>query len=452
MSIKDKARVVTGFSFAGIMLLNTFLPSLAQAPGATPGVQGPIDISANEQEFAGDSVIARGNVRVLYKDSIILSPMATLFKDETGNPQRAIFTGHPRLTQGTNKIDAETLTFEIATQKIVAQGNAHSEVESGGDDSGDLNPTSTAKAPAKKVDDDDEENEKPKQVVLDPKAKSSKPAPKSNKPVEHIITDADTQEYDSTGGRFEAIGHVRLKHGDIFVKAEKLLLVYGNNNKPETAVFTGKVEATQNKNSTLADTITYSLTTRRLQATGNVKSKVIQEKKPEPKKAIPVAKGDLLGLPANASAKQVSIGSVASEPDKPIFILSDSQDYSKENGRVSAHGNVRFVYGDTVGISPAIVLVRNADGKAEKVVFQGRSQLTQAGRRWIADSIVYIIAEHRVVAQGNTKAMIIQNRNEPGKLLPGGPAPQAPVNTNTRLAEQQSSTRAISASKIEKPQ
>ncbi|HEY9871042.1 MAG TPA: hypothetical protein V6D08_17890, partial [Candidatus Obscuribacterales bacterium] len=55
-------------------------------------VSGPIDIQANEQEFAGDQVIARGNVRVSYKESVIIAPMATLFRDTSGNPQKAIFT------------------------------------------------------------------------------------------------------------------------------------------------------------------------------------------------------------------------------------------------------------------------------------------------------------------------------------------------------------------------
>ncbi|HNN62904.1 MAG TPA: hypothetical protein PKH78_07675, partial [Candidatus Obscuribacter sp.] len=112
---------------------DTTLPAVAQAPAlpgaGDPGSSGPIDIVANEQEFAGDHVIARGNVRVLFKDSVIVAPLATLYRDPlTGQPQRAIFTGHPRLTQGVNKIDADTLTFEMATSKIVADGHAHSEV------------------------------------------------------------------------------------------------------------------------------------------------------------------------------------------------------------------------------------------------------------------------------------------------------------------------------------
>src|SRR5262249_30439489 len=102
--------------------------SLAQAPKA-PEASGPVDIQANEQEFAGDKIIAKGNVRVVYKDSVVLAPQATLQRDPGGNPQVAMFTGHPHLVQGKSVIDADTLMFDIANSRVVADGNAHSEVE-----------------------------------------------------------------------------------------------------------------------------------------------------------------------------------------------------------------------------------------------------------------------------------------------------------------------------------
>ena len=78
-----------------------------------------------------------------------------------------------------------------------------------------------------------------------------------------------------------------MKHGDISVISDRLQLVYGADAKPETALFTGHVSATQNDNNTQADAMTYYLSTQRLQATGNVKSKVIQKKVEGPKKGGP---------------------------------------------------------------------------------------------------------------------------------------------------------------------
>src|ERR1700678_1493398 len=50
--------------------LNVAAQAPAQAPVAAPAAagSGPIDIQAHEQEFTGDHVIAKGNVKVLYKD------------------------------------------------------------------------------------------------------------------------------------------------------------------------------------------------------------------------------------------------------------------------------------------------------------------------------------------------------------------------------------------------
>jgi lipopolysaccharide export system protein LptA len=361
-------------------------------------VSGPIDIQANEQEFAGDQVIAKGNVRVSYKESVIIAPMATLFRDPSGNPQKAIFTGHPRLTQGTNLVHADKLIFEIASQKVVAEGNAHSEVQAQNAD---------ATSPSDKG------------------AGISKPAPG-----ERIITDSDRQEYDKSADKFEAMGNVRVKHGEIFVTANKLQLVYGADKKPETAVFTGNVVATQGQNKTTADIITYSLPTKRLQATGHVKSQVIQ-----PRKADGSKKGDLLrgesgsgttgdapgsGGIASSGSGATGSGGQADDSSDPIIITSDAQDYSQDTRRMSAEGNVRVYYQDTVGMGPKVILLRNEDGKADKVIFSGRSQVSQPGRRWIADRITVTVADKRVLAEGNTKALIIQ---QPGKAPNRTPAP-----------------------------
>ncbi len=453
-------------SIAGIRVAQAQMPG---APGA-PGGNGPIDITADEQEFAGDSVIARGRVRVVYKDSVIVAPLATLYKDPAGSPSRAIFTGHPHLTQGKNKIDANTLTFEMAVNKIIADGNAHSEVDVPEDEQEPAptpaatanNKVPQAQAP-KNVDDEDED-----EVPAAKPAVAEKPKEEKKKGGEKIITDSVRQEYDQATGRFDAMGHVKVVHGDIIVFADKLQLVYSaTSSKPETALFTGNVQATQGKNTTCADTMNYSLSTKRLQATGHVKSKVIQEKKegaPAPKKKVnddeedPTAKIDIFGAaPAKASnsgvnqtgSKTAIAGPMSGGNDKPVWVYSDAQDYSKENGRVSASGNVRVVSGEMYGCGPAIVLIKKPDGRADKIIFKGRSQISQPGRRWIADKIVYLVDEHRVIATGNAKAMMLQNPEDKAKqkLTPSAPVSPGLAPNNTRLADP--NRQKISAKEVE---
>lgn len=451
----NQFRIGAGFAIALALLAGTVLKSQAQM-GAMPGgeASGPIDITADEQEFAENAVIARGRVKVKYKDSIVLAPLATLYKDAEGNPNRAVFTGNPRLTQGSNKINASVLTFEMKQNKIIADGNAHSEVDVPEDENQEdtsilpvATKTSQPAANSDSDDEDDEEKAAAPPVVQKPQAK--KPAAKKGS--EKIITDSDRQEYDQASGQFEAIGHVKVHHGDITVLADKLQLVYSaaSSNKPETALFSGHVTATQGRNMTSADNMSYSLSSKRLQATGHVKSKVIQEKSDDSKetKPGPSAKADFLMPQAKASnnrqaqAQGANSDLFSGSSEKPVWVFSDSQDYSKEVGRVSATGNVRVVSGDMYGSGPAVVLMKRPDGRAEKIKFIGRSQISQPGRRWIADEIIYIVDEQRVIANGHAKAMIIQNQGQ------GGPGPQlmpdfAPKQQdNTRLAQSAMQTK-----------
>ena len=199
--------------------------------------------------------------------------------------------------QESNKIDADKLTFEITTGIIHADGNAHSEVISDGGD-GTQPPATAAKAgdskaaeapavvakpaaaPAKKNDWDGDDDGTPvaSNATPQPPAANSAPAAGKAKPPDRIFTDSDSQIYEQNNGHFEATGHVKVKHGDINVDAHHLHLVYGTDGKPETALFDGSVSANQNGNNTKADKMTYYLATQRLQATGNVRSKVIQQK------------------------------------------------------------------------------------------------------------------------------------------------------------------------------
>jgi lipopolysaccharide export system protein LptA len=89
---------------------------------------------------------------------------------------------------------------------------------------------------------------------------------------------------------------------------------------------------------------------------------------------------------------------------------SDAQDYTKDTGRIAAQGNVRVKMGDIDGFGPNCVVVRNDEGQAEKVVFSGRSQINQPGRRWIGDRITMTVVDHKVLAEGNTRAIIVQQQ------------------------------------------
>ena len=440
MTINSTIRqFILGSMALSALMVNGMGLAYAQGPGLMPGTSGsesgPIDIKANEQEFGQDHLVARGNVRVTFKDSVIVAPVATLYKDPlTGQPQRAVFTGHPHLVQGPNKIDADTLTFEMATSKIIAEGHAHSEVVNepeakpepkaaakGNKDA----EAALAKAAATKGELDTEEvGEKPE--VKPPVSTASGGLNGPATPTK-IITDAHKQVYNKSTGQFEADGSVRVRAGDVDVLSDKLRLAYGLDGRPETAVFTGHVNATQGQNNTLADAMTYFLNTKRLQANGHVRSKVVQnggsggdgQAKAQPATpALPPQNGKfepLANTQAAAKGGSVSLFNAAGATTSgaPIIVVSDAQDFNRESGRLNATGNVKIFYEDTIGVGPKVILMRNQDGQPQKVHFIGRSQITQPGKRWIADRITMTVADRKVLAEGNTNAYILPKKEGP---------------------------------------
>lgn len=389
----SKANRIPQLLISGTYLLFACLGGQAPAAAQEAAGGGPIDIIADEQEFAEDHVLAKGKVRVTQGDTIIDGPIAKLFRDESGAASKAVFTGSPRLVQGKNKINAARLTFEIKTSRILAEGSAHSEVYT---DDG----------------------------ISD---KSEGGAPGSDK----IITDSQIQEYERESGRFEAHGNVRVVTGDIKVNSKHMKIVYGTNRKPEAAIFTGDAVAVQNKNVTQADSITYFLTTQRLQATGHVRSRVIEEKE----KSDAGDSGDTRKAAAENGEKFVSFGGSSGSSEQPILIYSDAQDYNKQTNRMDAVGNVRIYYEDSVGKGPRVAMLKDAEGRPERLIFTGRSQVTQPGRKWIGDKITLMVADRKVLAEGNTKAVIVQNK--PKEEGPGNatPAKNRPAGGRTQLAE-----------------
>lgn len=408
LSFKNNARTLAGL-LAATIALN---PTMALAQDMMAPSSGPIDIQADEQEFGDDRVIARGKVKVVHGDTIIRAPVATLFRDEAGQPKMAIFTGSPTLVQGANSVRATKLTFDIKAAKIIAEGNAHSEVISNSMDKAEKPApgAKNAKKPAAKELNPDDEIEPTPPDEADEEAKESAPAaaaPKAQgetKP-QKIITDSDRQEFERNTGKFEAHGNVRVTTQGINIRSNHLRLVYGTDQKAEAVVFTGDVTAKRDANVTQADVMTYFLTTQRLQATGRVKSRVVQEKAAGPKKG---------GLQVNNSSTANNNMMDFSKGGEAIVILSDAQDYNKDTGRVDAEGRVRLYYGATTGIGPKISILANEFGETEKVVFIGRSQITQPGRRWIADRITYTVEDNKVLAEGNTRAIIIKGPQEAG--------------------------------------
>ncbi len=348
--------------------------SFAQTANESSGESVPVDIKANEQQFLDKEIVAKGNVRVKYKESDVTSDEAIMYRDDEGNAQKAVFKGSPKLVQKNSTMLARTLIFEIANQKIIANGNAHSVIVS----------TPQAKQAGDSLKANKKDDKKP-----------AKPGD------DNIITDSDDQIYDKEVGEFRATGHVRVKRGDLFVKAENLIMYYGTDGNPETAMFKGNVYVLQYPNETYSDNVTYGLNTNRLQANGHVKSKVIQNPKNDS------------NAKKNSEDEKLANNSEEKKGSSDIVVTSDAQDYSSTNGRITAIGNVKLSSDETSGAGPKMVMMRNEEtGKTDRIIFYGRSQVRQTGKSWIADHIEMDMATKKVLASGNTKAVILQMKKK----------------------------------------
>jgi hypothetical protein len=65
--------------------------------------------------------------------------------------------------------------------------------------------------------------------------------------------------------------------------------------------------------------------------------------------------------------------------------------------------------------------LRDEEGRTERIIFYGRSQITQPGKRWIGDKIIFMVPDQHVIAEGNTKAIILNNK---AKTQPNGGSEQ----------------------------
>jgi hypothetical protein len=101
--------------------------------------------------------------------------------------------------------------------------------------------------------------------------------------------------------------------------------------------------------------------------------------------------------------------------------------------------------------------LRNDEGLAEKVVFSGRSQINQPGKRWIGDRITFTVTDKKVLAEGNTRAIILSTPKKPGAAPASGSAvattkPAQPQGGSMLAGRQENGNTSVASSKPGVPQ
>lgn len=191
-----------------------------------------------------------------------------------------------------------------------------------------------------------------------------------------IIT-ADSQEYDSNSKVLTAKGSVIIFYKDVETFSDTAVANMNKDGDLQKITLTGHGKLKQKDSIIVADKFIYDAVTEEAFGIGNAYSDVSMD-------------------------------------DTRIQVWSNRQQYDKKTNVMMAAGDVHVIYQDYDAKGPkASVYPDPKTNKPNKVVFVGRSKITNQGRTIEADRIEMIIEPKNFFAEGNVKTFIpnIQSSN-----------------------------------------
>lgn len=124
--MKDGDNIIKGNKFTYEPSRDEFQISGKTSSDLTFEDSSKIYIEAKYQQLnrKAKTVIAGGNVRILYNDYIATGPKAQLIADsKTGKPNVVIFTGRSKITQQGNTVEADRIKMTMRPKAFYADGN-----------------------------------------------------------------------------------------------------------------------------------------------------------------------------------------------------------------------------------------------------------------------------------------------------------------------------------------
>ena len=193
-----------------------------------------------------------------------------------------------------------------------------------------------------------------------------------NKKLEPVVTvNADKQEYNTETKVMTATGDVIIVYEDSTSYSDKAVAKMDKNGDVQELQIIGNAKIKQEKNRFNADKYTYKTATGDVIAIGNVYSEIHDDKK----------------------------------EDLVITVKSGFQQYNRNANTLVASKDVFITYKDYTAEGPkANVFPDPKTGKLNKVVFSGRSKITEKGRTIEADRIVMTMEPKNFTAEGNVKS------------------------------------------------
>lgn len=198
----------------------------------------------------------------------------------------------------------------------------------------------------------------------------------NKKPI--IIITADEQEYDTNTNLMKATGAVVINYDDMVATSDNAYALLNKQGDVQNIKLSSRATIKQDKSIIKGDNIQYSALRQDIIVSGNTLSDVTFEN------------GDR------------------------VIVNARNQQYDRRGNTIMATGNVDVKYADYIANGPkAIMYINSKTNKPEKIIFTGRSKITQKGANSVeADKIIMTMEPKTFEADGSVKTIIEQNSNE----------------------------------------
>ena len=196
-----------------------------------------------------------------------------------------------------------------------------------------------------------------------------------------IIISANEQEYNTNTNLMKAIGAVTINYEDMVATSDSAYALLNKQGDVQNIKLSSRAIIKKDKNIIKGDNIQYSNLRQDIIASGNTMS------------------------------------DITFENNERLIVEARSQQYDRKNNTIMAIGSVNVKYGDYKAIGPKAIMYINAKtNKPEKIIFSGRSKITEKGINSVeADKITMIMEPKTFEADGNVKTVIEQENTKNNK-------------------------------------
>lgn len=184
-----------------------------------------------------------------------------------------------------------------------------------------------------------------------------------------VIVTANSQEYDNKSNTMKARGAVIINYKDVQAFADYAEVNLDKKNDVQKLTLSGHAYLKQGNSQVKANKFVHLAKKKITTATGNVFSDI-------------------------------------NTNETKIKVWSDFQQVNQIANTITASGHTRVEYEDYVAVGPKATVYPNAQNKLNRVVFMGRSKITNKGYSIEANKIEMILNPKDFKAEGNVKTLL----------------------------------------------